>query len=88
LTNIKKYVIIRVSLLNIREVIIIDTLKRLRINAKYKQKEIAEKLGITQGAVSQWELGLCVPDIKYLLILANMYNCSVETLIKAIQATA
>jgi transcriptional regulator with XRE-family HTH domain len=60
-------------------------LKALRENSGYKQQDVASKLNITQGAVSQWELGLCHPEYKYLIKLADIYDCSIEQLIKAIQ---
>jgi len=65
--------------------IVIENLKSLRENAKCTQIEVAVKLGITQGAISQWESGLCNPDYKYLPELARLYNCTLENLINAIQ---
>ena len=64
--------------------VIIENLKLLREKAEYKQFEVAKILGVTQSAVSQWELGLCNPEYKYLSEMANIYNCSLENLIQAI----
>ena len=61
-------------------------LKSLRENAGYKQSDVAKILNITQGAVSQWELGSCNPDYKYLSEMAKIYNCTMEELIKAIHS--
>ena len=61
-------------------------LKLLREKAEYKQFEVAKILGVTQSAVSQWELGLCNPDYKYLSEMAKIYNCTLEKLINAIQS--
>ena len=58
--------------------IIIEKLKHLRERAGVKQGELAEKLGITQSAVSQWESGLCNPDYRYLLKLADYFGVSID----------
>ena len=47
------------------------------------QNELAIKLGVTQGAVSQWEKGLSNPNIEYLPKLAQILECSVDDLLKA-----
>jgi len=45
------------------------------------QEELAKSVGITQGAVSQWELGLTHPSIKYLKLLANALDITLDELI-------
>lgn len=45
------------------------------------QKDIAEKLGITDRAVSKWERGICAPDIAYIEELAEMLGLTVAELI-------
>lgn len=45
------------------------------------QKDIAEKLGITDRAVSKWERGICAPDIAYIEELAEMLDLTVAELI-------
>lgn len=62
----------------------INELKKIRLNTNYTQRDVAEKLGVTQGAVSQWELNSCKPDYKYLPDLAKIYECTLEDIIKAI----
>ena len=64
--------------------IIIENLKILRENAGYTQSEVAKILNLTQGAISQWESGICNPEYKYLPDLAKMYRCTLEDIIKAI----
>ena len=71
----------------LKGVFLIENLKYLRESAGYKQNEISSKLGITQGAVSQWEKGLCKPNYKYLPDLAKIYDCTVDDIIKAINQT-
>ena len=64
-----------------------DNLKSLREKAGYKQYDVAKVLNVTQGVISQWELGLCKPSYKYLSDLSKLYKCSTGELIDAINET-
>jgi transcriptional regulator with XRE-family HTH domain len=46
------------------------------------QVQLAEKLNITQGAVSQWEMGLSNPKSEILPELAKALNCTIDELFK------
>lgn len=46
------------------------------------QNELAEKLYITDKAVSKWERGLSFPDISVLIPLAEILNISLYDLLK------
>ena len=48
-----------------------------RKKSGYNQKELAEKLNITDKAVSKWETGRSSPDISLLTSLAEVLNVSV-----------
>lgn len=45
---------------------------------KHKITEIAKKLNVTHGAVSQWFNGLTLPKYKYMLLLNEKYNIPFE----------
>lgn len=45
------------------------------------QKELAEKLHITDKAVSKWERGLSFPDISILIPLSETLNVSLYDLL-------
>lgn len=53
-------------------------IKRLRLGAGYSQEQLARKLGISQGAISQWEQGKTVPDTPMLLQLAQIFGVSLN----------
>ena len=57
-----------------------DTIKSLRKKKGLSQAQIAIKLGITQGAISQWEHGLTEPASDQLLALAQIFGVSVYEL--------
>ena len=44
------------------------------------QAELAEKVEVTQSAVSRWEHGESVPLLKYQKKLAILFGCSVDEL--------
>ena len=55
--------------------------KKFRKRAGYSQKEVAEILHITQGAVSSWESGRWEPDQQNLSALADLYGVSTDALL-------
>ena len=58
-----------------------NRLRSLRERKGDKQKDIANLLDVTPGAVSQWETGRCNIDWRYANILAERYNVSPEYLL-------
>jgi len=55
---------------------------KLRRKQGLSQAQLAEKLNITQGAVSQWEMGLSKPKSEILPELAKALNCTIDELFK------
>lgn len=54
----------------------------LRKEKQMTQKEMAEKLGITDKAISKWERGLSYPDISMLEPIAELFDVSVMELLQ------
>lgn len=52
----------------------------LRKNRGITQEQLAQKLGITNQAVSKWESGQCMPDIQLLPEIAEYFKVSVDEL--------
>ena len=52
-----------------------------RKELKMTQKELAEKLGVTNKAVSKWETGQGLPDVSVLAALSKALNISVDELL-------
>lgn len=44
------------------------------------QEELANKLGVTFQAVSKWENAKAAPDITFLPIMADIFECSIDNL--------
>ena len=49
-----------------------STIKRMRREKDITQEQLAEYLGITSRAISQWECGRTAPDISQLPALCHM----------------
>ena len=60
---------------------IAQRLQKLRKENGYSQEELADKLGISRQAVSKWERAESSPDTDNLIILARLYNMSLDELL-------
>ena len=49
---------------------------------KMTQEELASQLNVSAQAVSKWENGLSIPDLPILIELANLFNLSLDSLIR------
>ena len=58
-----------------------SALKRTRKLHGYTQLELAQAIGVTQGAVHQWESGKSHPTFENLRKIAQVFNCKVDDLI-------
>lgn len=58
-----------------------STIKRLRREKDITQEQLAEYLGITSRAISQWECDRTTPDISQLPALCHIFEVSSDTLL-------
>lgn len=54
----------------------------LRKANHFSQEEVAEKIGVSRQAVAKWETGETVPDLKNSIALAELYDVSLDDLVK------
>ena len=57
-------------------------IKKYRSALELSQEELAEKIFVTRQSVSNWENNKTYPDIKSLLMLSELFEISVDELIK------
>lgn len=54
----------------------------IRQQKNLTQEQLASDLAISRQAVSKWESGKAIPDIENLMYISNLYNVSLDELIK------
>lgn len=63
-----------------------ERLYELRKSAGLSQDELAEKCGVSRQTVSKWERGECVPDATSLVKLADIYDVTVDEIVRLASA--
>ena len=58
-----------------------NNIKAIREKKGILQSQLAEALGLTQGSISQWELGLTSPSADNLKKLSAFLDCTVDELL-------
>lgn len=61
--------------------IIAENLLRFRTQANLTQAQLAEMLNYSDKAVSKWERGESIPDIRVLIQIAGIYNIKLDDLV-------
>ena len=59
-----------------------NQIKKYRTALSLSQEELAEKVFVTRQTVSNWETEKSYPDIHSLLLLSNLFEVSLDQLIK------
>ncbi len=57
-------------------------IRHLRTHSRFSQEDVAEKLGVTRQAVAKWESGDTLPDIVNCEALADLFDVSLNDLIR------
>ena len=65
---------------------IAKNLTELRTRAGFTQLQLAEKLNYSDKAVSKWERGEAVPDLRVLVKLSEIYGVTVDDMSRAIRS--
>lgn len=58
-----------------------ENFRKMRQEAGLSQKEVAEKLGIYQSNVSDWENDVSRPEYEKLIQLTMLYGCTIAELL-------
>lgn len=59
-----------------------NQIKKYRQSIKLTQEELAEKIYVTRQTVSNWERGKNYPDLNSLIMLCDLFNISLDILVK------
>lgn len=63
-----------------------ENLRRLREAAGLTQIELSARVGVTQAALSMWELGTAIPSLPNTVRLADALDTSIDELLGRKQA--
>lgn len=58
--------------------------KQLRIQNGLTQSELAARLGVTRGAVSNWENGVTFPNTRLIPLLKQVLSCTSDDILPTI----
>lgn len=64
-----------------------ERLKKLRMNAKLTQKDVADIMNVTPQTISKWELDLSEPSIDMMKELSALYGVKVDDLLDPYKVT-
>ena len=59
-----------------------NKISELRKKKGLSQEELAEKLDVSRQAVAKWESGQVYPDISNLIQISNLFNVTVDYLVR------
>ena len=59
-----------------------ENLRELRKQNGLSQEELAEKLNVSRQAVSKWENGSGYPELDKLMVLCELFHCTMDDLLK------
>ena len=65
-----------------------NKLQQARTNANMTQEQIAEALGVSRQTISNWENEKTYPDIRSVVTLSDLYNVSLDYLLKEREETS
>lgn len=59
-----------------------EQLKKFRAQNELTQEDVANKLHVSRATISSWETGRTFPDIEKLIYLSELYEVSLDELVK------
>ena len=62
-----------------------DTIRALREGRGLTQRGLAERIGVTDKAVSKWESGASDPSTANLIAIAKLYEVSAEEILRKVR---
>ena len=58
-----------------------EKIVNLRKENNLTQDEFANKLNVSRQSISKWESGLSLPEISNLLLISEIFNCTIDSLL-------
>ncbi len=61
-------------------IVLAANIQKYRKKCGLTQEELAQKIGVTFQAISKWENAKSAPDISFLPVMADLFDCSIDEL--------
>ena len=61
-----------------------ENLQFYRNRKEMTQEQLAEKMGVSRQTISKWEAGTSYPEMEKLLLLCDLFSCSMDTLMRGV----
>lgn len=58
-----------------------DSIKEIRRKSQLSQADFGKKIGVTQGAVSQWENNITRPNSEQLQTISKVFGVTIDSII-------
>lgn len=58
-----------------------ERVKELRRDSKLSQAELADKIGVSQQCISEWERGKTEPTLTFIAKLSDIFNVSADYIV-------
>ena len=58
-----------------------NNILKLRKNIKLTQERLAKLLNVSRQAISRWEADITIPDTNKIILLADIFECSIDFLL-------
>ena len=59
----------------------VSNIRRLRERTGITQAELAAMLGVSQGAVSQWETDVSTPSVQSVIEMSSIFGCTTDDIL-------
>ncbi|MNU26884.1 transcriptional repressor DicA [compost metagenome] len=67
--------------MHMKKILALRNIAALRNRDGLSQEELGQMIGASQQAIAKWENGLANPKTKKLIAIADVFDCSLDTLI-------
>lgn len=57
-------------------------LKNIRLEKNMSQEQLAKEINVDRSTVTKWETGEAMPRANKLVKLSQIFNCSIDELLK------
>lgn len=61
-----------------------ENIKAMRIAANMTVADVVRATGVSERAVFKWQTGMSIPSVDNLVILANLFNVTIDQIVATV----